>query len=73
MAKCRLSNAATRSIRCDTMKKILLTALNILALLLFGVLVTGCSSVNQSDRDFFYNGWVNPNAPEKQDALPPMP
>ncbi len=55
------------------MKKILLTALNILALLLFGVLVTGCSSVNQSDRDFFYNGWVNPNAPEKQDALPPMP
>jgi hypothetical protein len=61
---------------CDTMKKILRPAvavLNILVLLLLGVLVAGCSSMSQSDRDFYYSGWVNPNAPEKQDVLPPAP
>ncbi len=45
--------------------------LTLLTLLSLGILLTGCSSVSSSDRDFFYKGWVNPNAPDKQDILPP--
>jgi hypothetical protein len=55
------------------MKHILRIISPVLALLALGLLFTGCSSVSQSDRDFFYSGWTNPNAPDKQDMLPPQP
>ena len=37
-------------------------------------LVTGCSSISSSDRDFFYRGWIDPCAATDQRApIAPTP
>ena len=47
------------------MKRIVIRArvvIGVLVLVSLAMLVAGCSSMSPQDRDFFYSGWVDPNA-----------
>ena len=50
----------------------LVTSMRLILMVFIVSLVTGCSSVSDQDKSFFYSGWVHPKTSEETAPVPPQ-